>query len=126
MPPTLEEDGWELESALARHLASPATFQIPSEHERRSLRVGTMVKLLFLLRGQDDAGSYQQCERMWVTITRAEGGEYTGSLESLPVTSAVLAPGDKIHFKPEHVATIFVRRSGLLARVRSFLESRKK
>ena len=37
MPPNLQDDGWELESALERHRQYPETFEIPSQEERSTL-----------------------------------------------------------------------------------------
>jgi hypothetical protein len=110
--PTLEDDGWELDDAEARHAEAPDSFQIPSREERTGLRVGDMVKLLFLfLNRQDDGSPIIDCERMWVTVLEVAGGRYTGQLESLPYTSKALAPLDTIHFGPEHVAAVFVRKN---------------
>ena len=109
--PTLEDDGWELDDAEARHAEAPA-FEIPGRDERAGLRVGDMVKLLFLFwNRQPDGSPIIACERMWVTVQEAGGGRYRGQLESLPHTSAVLAPLDRIEFGPEHVAAVSVRKT---------------
>ena len=111
MPPDLEEDSWELECAVARHSADPATFRIPAERERTSLESGNLVKLLFLLAGEDASGPYVQCERMWVVVEEAsDGGGYVGVLDNDPVTSGVLGAGDRVPFGPEHVPAIWVPR----------------
>jgi hypothetical protein len=106
--PDLATDGWALESAVERHLADPDRFNIPSAEERSSLRVGSRVKLLFLLVVQGDGNAPIQCERMWVTVTEVSADAYVGSLDSLPATSAVLQPGDIVAFIPDHVAAILV------------------
>lgn len=49
-------DDWELESAVARHERSPGTFWIPPEAERRNLRPGQAVKLVFRIRVVFDQG----------------------------------------------------------------------
>jgi hypothetical protein len=54
--PSLDDDGWELESAEARHAEHPDKFLIPSLDERRSLRAGDRVKLLFLFITHDTRG----------------------------------------------------------------------
>ena len=108
--PTLESDGWELESAVARQLKYPTTFHIPSERERTNLPVGEMAQLLVLLAGEDEGGPYIQCEKMWVTVRRVTGAGYVGALESMPLTSEVLKPGDEVAFAPEHVAGVLIRR----------------
>ncbi len=110
--PDLYVDGWELDDAQARHAESPDTFPIPGPQERIGLRVGDMVKLLFLfLNRQDDDSPIIDCERMWVTVQKVVGGRFKGQLESLPVTSKALAPLDVIEFGPEHVAGVFIRKN---------------
>jgi len=56
---SLEDDGWELESARERHKEYPAKFEIPSDNELQSLKVGDMVKLLFLFWEHDKPGAIQ-------------------------------------------------------------------
>jgi hypothetical protein len=109
--PTLEDDGWELESAEERHQAAPGSFDIPSRQERTRLGVGARAKLLFLFMNEEDGKPIIDCERMWVTIASVEGGRYTGTLESRPVTCAVIGPGQRVSFGPEHVASISVPRT---------------
>ena len=107
MRPNLEESGWELESAAARHTADPGTFRIPAVGERSDMRSGDLVKLLFLLAGEDASGPYVKCEWMWVVEESSEGG-YVGRLDNDPVTSGELGAGDRVSFGPDHVAAISV------------------
>ena len=109
--PTLEADGWELESAEERHAASPATFSIPSPDERAAVAPGRMVKLLFLFMNQEQGAPIIDCERMWVTVLSAERGQYSGRLESLPSSSTVLSPGHVVTFGPEHIAAVMIPRT---------------
>ena len=111
MDANLKEHGWELESAVACHQQHPGKFNIPSEEERTHLRVGDLVKLLFLLSGTDETGAFVQGERMWVTVQTVAATRYTGMLESLPESSTVLQPGDIVTFTSEHVAAIFVPKT---------------
>ena len=46
---TTERDGWQLESAEARHAANPERFWIPTRLQRETLRPGDGAKLLFRL-----------------------------------------------------------------------------
>ena len=108
---TLDFDGWELESAEARHALHPDLFHIPDHDERVSLRPGQMVQLLFLMRIPDTNPMEVQCEKMWVTINRIIPGGYVGSLESIPVSSEALCPGDGITFSPEHVCGVFIPKT---------------
>ena len=109
---TLEDDGWALDDAEARHAASPQTFHIPDRAEREALRPGQMVQLLFLFLNREPDGSpIIDCEKMWVTLKRVTPTGFEGQLESEPATSKALAPLATIRFGPEHVACVFVRRS---------------
>lgn len=107
---TIEHDGWQLESAEARHAASPATFEIPTREAREGLKRGAGVKLLFRITGEP--GGEPGVERMWVLVReRRESTEarilYQGILDSAPATgSATLSRGARIVFTPEHVAAI--------------------
>ena len=64
--PTLDEDGWQLESGVERRAEAPDTFEIPDEAVRSRLVPTSYAKLIFTLR--DPEGP--QVERMWVHITR--------------------------------------------------------
>ncbi len=108
--PDLDVDGWELDSAEARHAASPATFEIPSREERDSLLPGRRVKLLFLFMNEKNGHPIVSCERMWVKITARTANGYAGRLDSTPVTSSVLKRGAAVDFGPEHIASILARR----------------
>ena len=110
--PTLEEHGWELESAEERHAQAPDTFLIPDQEERANLQVNQRVQLLFLFMVAASDGTPEiQCEKMWVTIERASQGRYQGKLNSRPVSSGSVAPGDQISFGPQHVASVLIPKS---------------
>jgi hypothetical protein len=109
---TLERDRWALDNAEGRHAEAPDTFHIPSRAERAGLQAGQMVQLLFLfLNEEPDGAPIIDCEKMWVTILGVADGRYWGQLESLPRTSTVLAPLDRIEFGPEHVGAVFIHRT---------------
>lgn len=97
----LEEDGWELESAEARHAESPSTFWIPPKQERHEVRPGQAVKLLFRI--AEEAGSV---DRMWVYVTTRIGEWYQGWLQNDPGAEVDLGPGSVIWFRAEHIADI--------------------
>ena len=104
---TLHQDGWELESGVARHRASPTTFWIPGEIERANVRPGKAVKLLFLIEMEEaDADTDVQVERMWVLVTERAGRHYRGFLDSEPVVAGSLAVGQEVCFAPEHIIDI--------------------
>jgi hypothetical protein len=104
--PSLDTDGWELESAEERLAAAPTTFTSPSREDREAVTVGTMAKLLFLFLNHEDAKPIVDCERMWVTVLSANERHYEGRLESLPATSDALRPGQIVPFGPEHIAAL--------------------
>ncbi len=93
----LDADGWELESAEARHAASPDTFWIPNRQVRESLRVGQLVQLLFQIAGTGDDGEREvNVERMWVEVEGRIGDLYVGCLRNQPAT---VDPGQGLDFK---------------------------
>ena len=106
---TLERDGWQLESAEIRHSAQPATFWIPSQNDRETLKPGDAAKLLF--RVEANVHTQPGLERMWVIVRRRSGQLYVGVLDNTPATeesAAVLKRGDEIVFASEHIADISV------------------
>lgn len=111
MIPTLENDGWELESAEERNRQNPNSFGIASLEERSSLKPGAVVKLLFLFMNTEDGRKIIDCERMWVTILEVRGGKYVGRLDDSPATSGVIALGEVVEFGPEHIATVTIPRT---------------
>jgi uncharacterized protein YegJ (DUF2314 family) len=108
--PTLDEDGWELESAVERNRQYP-NFEIPNREEREAIRIGQMVKLLFLFRCEEHGEEIIECERMWVTVISANNGKYKGELESHPATSEVLSPGACVEFDAEHICSVFIPKT---------------
>lgn len=103
----LEVDGWELESAEARHAAAPATFRVPPETQRQSLRIGQAAKLIFRIRLEDQAAMTEiATERMWVIVTGRSGRVYEGRLQNQSATTPDFGPGTVVHFLSEHVADI--------------------
>lgn len=100
-------DGWELESAVQRNLAAPATFSIPPESERESLRVGQAAKLIFRIRVEDELGSSEiVTERMWVFVTARTGLGYEGRLQSRSQATPDFEVGTPVRFLSEHIADI--------------------
>jgi hypothetical protein len=89
---------------------NPETFFIPSEQERKSKKVGASVRLHFLLK--DPSGDQPRAERMWVTVTQAQGflRPYKGILENAPVFIEDLKPGDEVTFKPCHIAQTIIKK----------------
>ena len=98
--PTLEEDGWQLESGVERHAEAPDTFEIPDEAVRSRLVPTSDAKLIFTLRGPEGP----QVERMWVHITGYTDWGYVGVLNNEPrMANAPIALGQVVEFGPDHV-----------------------
>lgn len=109
--PTLEDDRWELDNAQRLHLLYPETFEVPASHELTALRFGDLVKLIFLFVVKSEQDNLVvRGERMWVTIEDITESGYMGQLESEPVLTDIVKPLDKIAFRQEHVAAIFIRK----------------
>jgi uncharacterized protein YegJ (DUF2314 family) len=98
--PTLDADGWQLESGVARHAEAPDTFEIPNDSIRSRLVPGCDAKLIFTLQGHDGP----QVERMWVRITGYTETGYVGVLNDEPRTAgAPIALGEPVEFGPDHI-----------------------
>lgn len=107
--PSMEIDGWELESGVVRHQISPDTFEIPDEALRRNLKPGDVVKLIFNIDVSNDEVEEIAGERMWVLVHHQTGPYYVGELNNVPASSAeqeFLDLGDQVIFLPEHVISI--------------------
>jgi hypothetical protein len=105
--PSIERDGWCLESGEERHAAAPETFWIPSFEARRGLYPGCGVKLIFHIQTPDGA----DVERMWVVVTQRldDGERYLGLLDSTPCSDwgpGRLEPDFEVPFEPRHVINI--------------------
>jgi hypothetical protein len=106
---SIGEDGWELESGAARHRHSGDDFPIPTETERRQLRPGQAVRLLFKIEAIGEDGTAEvNVERMWAVVLGRVGDYYFASLDNQPATiePGHLDRGDEFLFSSEHVIDI--------------------
>jgi hypothetical protein len=122
--PNLEEDGWELASAHLQHKLNPESFLVPSPSELGRIRVGDLVKLLFLIVVEKPNGPMAvECERMWVVVEEVNRPGYAGALVSRPVLSNRMQELlGTIRFHGDHVAAI--HRNSFGGRVGELLWSR--
>ncbi len=90
---------WKLVNVEAR-AAEHGSFKIPLRSQRENLRVGNLVKLVFI----DPTRGMPNGERMWVEVVAVEVGRYRGELRNVPVLIEDLREGDLVEFGPEHVA----------------------
>jgi hypothetical protein len=96
----------DVEKAAALH---PETFFIPGTAERESQKVGDSVRLHFLL--QDAGPDEPRAERIWVTITQAQGGgSYKGTLQTAPIYLREFKIGDEVVFGPRHIARTIIKK----------------
>lgn len=106
---SIENLGWVLVSAVERNVASPDTFNIPSELARNSLKRGDAAKILFDIETKEGGIIVDRgVDRMWVIVTSVTGAGYIGVLDSDPGygENLKLAQGDLIEFGAEHVSKI--------------------
>jgi hypothetical protein len=100
---------WGLLDAEAQHDAFPDTFPIPTGAERKALRAGDMVKLVFVLDPPPSSGP--NAERMWVEVrTALPDDTYEGWLTNRPKVITSLEPSAVVAFEPRHVAGIALRK----------------
>lgn len=88
----------------------PESFYIPQLEERSSQEIGDLVRLHFLVDGEEDD---PRAERMWVEINvkRTDPVSYTGILTNQPRCIEDLHPGDVIDFEPKHIAQTIIKKS---------------
>lgn len=100
---------WGLLDAESQHAAFPDAFPIPSAEERGELRIGDLVKLVFVLDPPPPEGA--NAERMWVEVRSVQAdGSYDGWLTNHPVVIDSLEPKTVVAFESRHVAGIALRR----------------
>ncbi|GFO57578.1 hypothetical protein GMSM_45850 [Geomonas sp. Red276] len=100
----------KLEDAEKTASQHPDEFFIPSAEERKNQKIGSSVRLHFLL---DSPGENEpRAERMWVTITQEQGlfKPYKGTLENVPVYIDDLTVGDEVMFKSCHIAQTIIKK----------------
>jgi hypothetical protein len=94
----------ELQDVELQHKSNPRTFSIPRKDQRQSLKVGHIVKLVFLVDPKQHGGATG--ERMWVRVKAVTTDGYVGTLENAPRLVHGLSLGDDVNFGPEHVSAL--------------------
>jgi hypothetical protein len=87
----------------------PDTFRIPSEADRRSIKPGQLVKLMFAVPDPLAVDDGFVAERMWVSVTNIVSDTFTtfnGTLANEPVVLTKLNFGDQVLFQPRHIIDI--------------------
>lgn len=107
--PSLDRDGWVLDSAEKRASATPHSFLIPDRSSREGLQAGDAAQLLFFIETREggnivDLGT----DRMWVLVKSRTAAGYVGVLDNDPgnAENLNLREGDLIVFGPEHICSI--------------------
>ncbi|MEG3175716.1 DUF2185 domain-containing protein [Sphingomonas sp. RB3P16] len=72
------------------------TFLLPTENQLLALQAGDLAKLIFR---SHPGGSEWDAERMWVTITSAQGDALVGTLDNAPFDMPQLKIGASIAFR---------------------------
>lgn len=83
--------------------AAPYTYFLPSENELLALGPDDLVKLVFR---SHPPGRRWDAERMWVTISSADGDLLTGRLDNTPSDMPQLRAGRKVTFRRADVIDI--------------------
>ncbi|SIT56316.1 conserved hypothetical protein [Mesorhizobium prunaredense] len=107
----LDVEHWQLQSGIVRNELYPDTFHIPEEAQRRNLKVGDVVKVMFEYAYPDewDIEERMEGERMWVKIVAIKGPYFVATLDNTPICTAdwhELEWGSEVVFLPEHVIEI--------------------
>ena len=106
--PQLESDGWCLDDGEQLQREAPDTFGLPALSDRRTLRPGDLVKLVFRIL-VDDAEEPVAVERMWVIVRERVGKHYLGILDNDPYAigeNDLLWSGVEVPFSARHVIDI--------------------
>lgn len=91
---------WYLDNVFNLNNESPYTFYIPSSEVLDKLKIGDLVKLIFVT---DEASDDEfRGERMWVRIDNITGNKFRGILDNEPYRLP-LNIGDEISFGIENI-----------------------
>lgn len=97
---------YEIEDPRPRAAASPYTFFLPEMALIEAVDVGDSVKAIFrAVPSSEDYGA----ERMWVTVTSADGAWLEGVLDSEPRDMPNLKMGANIRLPRSHVISVIIR-----------------
>ena len=93
------EKSYTLENISALHERFPRTFLKPLDKQLDGLKVGDLVKLIFL-----PIDSEITPERMWVIITEIHGEQFRGILDNHPYQIPHLKADDEVEFTRDNIA----------------------
>ena len=105
--PNPPERVYYLENIAEMHRRHPDTFDQPSQKELDTVKVGSIVKLIFC--PTEEYQEQVECagERMWVQVTDIRGGTLTGTIDNEPfVFDEYLHYKDTVEFTFDNIADI--------------------
>jgi len=94
-------NSWKLVDAQQLSDEYPYTFYKPSSVVVSQLIPGNQVKLIFEFSSDDPEAP--NAERMWVSITKINGGQFFGNLDNYPAYIQDLKFGDEVCFDVRHI-----------------------
>lgn len=94
-----------LENAAQKNHEFPRTFMIPSKDEINALKIGDLIKLIFVFNTPLENGC--NAERMWVKITDISNDLFTGTLNNDPYFLKSIKADAPITFKRENIAAVY-------------------
>lgn len=97
----LDRDKWELEDIAKSATEIVYETPIPTKRVRQNLRPGDLVKLRFVVKGDQQT----EIERIWVRVIDKKDGLYLGELDNEPFDE-ILKPIETVWFHPNHVLVI--------------------
>ena len=92
---------WKLEDVQKIADEFPYTFHKPSNEVVSQLKEGSVVKLIFKFESDDP--DTPKAERMWVEITKVEGGLFSACLDNDPAHIKDIKYRDPIEFRECHI-----------------------
>ncbi len=97
----MQNKSWNLENAQKIADEFPYTFHKPSKEVVSKLKDGNQAKLIFEFESDDPEAP--RAERMWVEITEAKKGIFSGYLDNEPAYISDLKYKDPIEFNEHHI-----------------------
>ncbi len=98
---------WHLDSGVELNRGNPSTFWIPSEMERKAIRSGDQVKLVFVIK--EGLNGQRWGERMWVEVQKVGRRRIVGTLRNTPAFIPRMEPGQRIRFNSDNVIDLIPR-----------------
>lgn len=99
---------YQLKNIVEWNKRDPRHFLKPTDHEIKNLKIGDVVRLIFVMREPSEDNC--EAERMWVVIQSICGDKYIGRLDSQPYYLKTIKRGDEIAFSSENIATVLLHR----------------